>query len=604
MVASNPTGIGFNEVTSTTGIIFVPFTKVQLSYKEWKLVYFYDLNKYYKEVTIIEHFYNRLTKICDRTSTSGQEDFANTCHLAISHVKYHMEKVLESRNIIKSYNSFTIRKRRAPLNVVGSLASSLFGVLDQSDADRYNSEIMRIKNDQNYQNELLKKQTLITERLTQSTNITLSEIITGLTKINDSLTDLITSKNWSAIRQNFNAITATLALILIDHDQITDEIKSILSHTLKGEVIDLIPINQLRDNLNVINGKIAKNEEMAIDLKMESVYNIFKTSTIHTILKNDIVIIEIGIPILEMEELDIFRAIPIPTRIGQEYAMILPSSDMFITNAEKSQYIPWSTQELSECINRNSKGVICKQIEPIRNGEHNTCELTLLSKPYIKSLPQNCVTRKVPSGNYIIYLHELNKFFCVIDSPIQFQTICPNTTDTFKMEKSGILEIKNNCYIKSEDFIIKSHTIKRYESGEIIKPKFNLSDIINTESELHNKPNRGKSEIFIKDHYTDFNAIANDISKLRDDEEDKRLLHAYNDKIRILNASSVGIISTLILLATIFIGLKIRKHLSLAKTEKKPSNDIEMQTENTSTDSKNYAEIKRQPTPFSRRSLS
>lgn len=490
------------------------------------------------------------------------------------------------------------------MNFVGSVASALFGVLDQEDADRYNSEIIKVKADQNYQNELLQKQTLIMKRLTQSTNTTLADIISRLNNINKSLNELIENNNWSEIKQNFNTIAATLALTLIDHDQITNEIKGILSHTLKGEIIDLIPINQLEDNLYFINDQVAKDEELAIEFKTESVYNIFKTATIHSILRNNIVIIEIGLPILELEEFDIFRSIPIPTKVEQNYVTILPSSNMFITNTEKTQYIPLSDQEFGDCISRDANRVICKQIVPIHNGEDNTCELILLSKPYMKSLPQNCEIRTLPSKNYIIYLHELNKFFCVIETPIQFQTICPNGTEAFKMENSGILEIMNNCYIKNENFIIKSHTVEQYKNNVVINPKFNLSNIMGKRSKKLKGAINEKSEIFIRNHFADFNAIANDISRLQADEDDRKLLENYNGKVENLKISAGSLIMILTFVTMGFIGLKIRKHLSSRKLQPKNSNDIEMQASMFNGQNDNYAEIRREPTPFVRRSLS
>lgn len=587
-------------MTSTTGIMFVPFTKVQLSYKDWKLVYYYDLNKYYEEVEVIEHFYFRLNEMCGQASISVQDDFANTCHLAIIHAKSHLDKIVENRNIIESYNSYGIRKRRAPLNLVGSLASSLFGVLDQADAERYSAEISKIKADQSHQSELLKKQTLITERLTQSTNTTLNDIIFKLNDMNKSLNNLIENKDWTAIRQNFNTMATTLALILIDHDQITMEIKSILSHALKGEIIDLIPTDQLEENLYFINDNVARNEELAIHFQMESIYNIFKTASIHSVLKNNLVIIEIGLPIIEMEEFDIFRAIPVPTRVNNSFVTIMPSSNMFISNNEKTQYIPLSEQEFNDCMSRDSNSIICKQNEPIHNGEDNTCELMLLSKPYMKSLPQNCEIRTVPAKNYIIYLHEPNKFFCVVKTPIEFQTICPNKSDTFKIENSGILQIHNDCYIKNENFIIKAHSTNQYTNKEVINPKFNLSEIIKTTNAR--KPD-GKSEIFIKDHFSDFNAIADDVSKLEKEEEDQLLLENHENQIKVLNISTSSVMTILTLIIIVFIGLKMKKYFTSFKQNNTASADIEMQANNIHQSNDNYAEIQRAPTPFIRRSL-
>lgn len=603
MVASNPRGIDFTEMNNTAGIIFVPFTKAQLSYKEWKLVYYYDLNKYYEEITIIEHFYYRLNQICNEALATEQETFANNCHLAVSHAGYHMNQIMDNKNIINSFNSHKNRKRRSPFNIIGNVAGSLFGVLDQEDAERYNSEINKIKSDQNYQNELMKKQTLITERLTKATNNSLNDVISKLNNMDKSMSNMIINKKWTEITQNFNTMAATLALILIDHDQITTEIRGILSHTLKGEIIDLIPIEQLEDNLIFINNHVGKNEELAIDFMRDGVYGIFKTASIHSILRNNLVLIEISLPILELEEFEIYRAIPIPTKVNDKYVTILPSSDLFITNTEKTQYIPLSEQELKNCIKRNTGKFICKQNEPIHNGEENTCELMLLAKPYMQSLPKNCEIRTVPTKNYIIYLHESNKFFCVINTPIQFQTICPNETDVFKIENTGILKIHNHCYIKNENFIIKSHSTNQYEKNEVIKPKFILSDIINPKTRTMSNSVKEESEIFIRNHFSDFHEISDDISKLIEDEENKQLLYHYDGKIRTLNFSTGGIITILASIVILIFTLKIRKILKTQKENKNKINtDIEMQANTQPNET--YAEIQRAPTPFVRRTIS
>lgn len=599
MVTSDPMGIDFTEVTSSTGIVFVPFSKVQLSYKEWKLIYYYDLSKYYEEVEVIQHFYFKLKRICNQAESP---EFTNNCHLAIHHAKYHIDKIIESKTIIDSYNSHKNRVRRSPFDIVGTLANSLFGVLDQEDADRYNTEIGRLRTDQNYQNELIKKHTLITERLTQSTNTSFSEIISKLNRMDHSLDNLAAGTNWSEITQGFNTMTATLALVLIDHDQMTSEIKSILSHTLRGEVIDLVPVTQLEENIHFIKEKLSKTEELAIRPDRESIYNIFKTSTVHSILRNRLVMIEIRIPILESEEANIFRAIPVPTQIDNDYVMILPTSDMFITNAERSQYIPLNNDEFRDCIRKDAETVICRQNGPIHNGEENTCELALLTKPYMNSLPRTCTVKTVPSKNYFIYLHEVNKFFCVIDTPIQFQVICPNTTDAFKMDQSGMLRIHNDCYIKSENFIIKSHSTGMRTNAELISPKFNLMEIIGQTHKSIENPIDNKSEIFIKDHFEDFNSIAQDISKLRNEQKNREIIEKCDKQITKLSFSTGGTASILILSLMILITLKIRKHFKIRKTTDIELQDIpqpELQTDSQSEENLNN----RRPTPFTRRSL-
>lgn len=599
MTFANQNGMEFTEMKSTTGIIFVPFTQVQLSYKEWKLIYYYDLDRYYEETLIIEHFFVRLGQICTQLMTVKDQEMGSNCQLAVSHARYHFEKILEDKDIIDSYNSATIRKRRSPFNFVGTLAHSLFGVLDQDEADKYNAEIEKLKNDQNYQGELIEKQILISERLTEATNNSLGEIVTKLNTLDASLNNFVAKQNWSRLAQNFNTMASTLTLILMDHDRISTEIKTILSHALRGEIVDLIPIGQLTENLGFINDKIARDEELAIEFNKESPYNIFKTATIHSILRNKMVIIEVGLPILSLEVSDIFKAIPIPTRVGGEYMMILPSSNMFITNADKSQYIPLSEEELKQCIPRGGGKLICRQMEPIHNGEENVCELTLLAKPYMNVLPRNCAVKSVPAHNYFIYLHEVNKFFCVIDTPTQFQCICPHSTDAIKLETTGIMTIREGCYLKNERFIIKSHSISRMRNSKIINPKFDLANIVDPKNNMSMEKGR-RGEIFIKNHFSEFNTIAEDISKLRKDRADQIRIREYESGFAKMKFS-IGGLSTFIVLATIVaVSLKLIAWRKIRSQKEATKTDLELKE--VTINDEPYAEVKRKPTPFARRS--
>lgn len=47
----NSFGYQFENSTDDAGILFVPLNRVQLTYDEWHLCFYYDLHEYYEGVT-------------------------------------------------------------------------------------------------------------------------------------------------------------------------------------------------------------------------------------------------------------------------------------------------------------------------------------------------------------------------------------------------------------------------------------------------------------------------------------------------------------------------------------------------------------------------
>lgn len=335
-------------------VIFVPIADTYLTYKEWRVVYYYDLGEYYQEIEMMEQFFKRLERIC-MNGTNRPQDLTESCKLTLTHAANHLETIQRNREIIKSYGSIVSREKRAPLNVVGSLANTLFGILDQDDAARYDAEIQKLKVDQKFAAELLKQNTVLTERTIRAMNTTFSGINRKLKELEATIQDLDNQTDAIKIGTIFNMMSNALTMIFIDHDQLNSEIRKILAHTLRGEITDIIPMNQLKQDLKYVEQHTERDEELTIDLEHESVYHVFRAASIHSALRGHLIMMELRIPILDSEIYKLYRAIPIPTKAGKEYAIIMPNSNLFLANKARTKYVPITKDEFHDCriINAN-----------------------------------------------------------------------------------------------------------------------------------------------------------------------------------------------------------------------------------------------------------
>lgn len=576
-------GITYTEANDASGIIFVPIADTYLTYKEWRIVYYYDLKEYYDEIRMMKQFFGRLERICNN-GKNKTDDLTDSCDMTLTHAANHLESIQRNRDIIGSYDSIPIRRTRAAINIVGSLANSLFGILDQEDAARYDAEIQKLKTNEKFATELLKQNTVITERIIKTVNATFFDVNRKLKELEATIEDLDNQTDSIKISTIFNMMSNTLTLIFIDHDQLNTEIRNILAHTLKGEITDIIPVNQLKHDLQHVESQLEKGEEIAINLENESIYHIFRAASIHSALRGNLILMELRIPILDSETYKLYRAIPIPTKTETEYAIILPNSNLFLANMARTKYVPITKDEFQDCRTINANKYVCKQYEPIFTEPENVCELILLSKPFTKQIPKSCTIQMVPAQNYYLPLDEMNKYYCVITTPVETQVLCKNGTVPLELTTSGILEIHENCRIQTENQTLRAHSVHRETGTEIITPKFNLAKLMRSESAVK-RTKIDSTNIFLKDHDSGLEAIANDLYESRRKQDD--LLKNISQDIEIKSirwtlGGVTGIASLLTIGLTIFTIVKnyttILTCLScIPSCRKKTETDIEMQ---------------------------
>lgn len=76
-----------------------------------------------------------------------------------------MQEIEHKNQLLYKGNKY-MRHKRAPLDIIGTIANRLFGVLNQEDADNIAAHIDRVKTYENHLMDLLKNQTSIIESTT------------------------------------------------------------------------------------------------------------------------------------------------------------------------------------------------------------------------------------------------------------------------------------------------------------------------------------------------------------------------------------------------------------------------------------------------------
>lgn len=168
-------GMKFTPENNMAGIIFSPVSQVQLSYLNWHLLYYYDLTEFNTEIETINESIEKLENMCSEKIETEKTKGNGTCSILIQQLKRQCFTLEHKNNIIRAYQTRKDRRRRAAMEIVGTLAHGLFGILDADTARHYDGEIDKLKQNNKYQIDLMKRQTLIIEKTVKLQNITAND---------------------------------------------------------------------------------------------------------------------------------------------------------------------------------------------------------------------------------------------------------------------------------------------------------------------------------------------------------------------------------------------------------------------------------------------
>ncbi|KAF9813615.1 hypothetical protein SFRURICE_014993 [Spodoptera frugiperda] len=155
-----PTTASFNykQLNSNQTLYFDPLGKMQLIRDKWKLVTYYDMSPYWQGDKAVKDFTNYLEKTCETIKEPSH------CHMILLQIRHDYNELQYYNQLLLSQHYNTrMRTRRGLINAVGSIANSLFGVLDESFAEKYKQDIELVHRNQNHLAELWKNQTSIVE---------------------------------------------------------------------------------------------------------------------------------------------------------------------------------------------------------------------------------------------------------------------------------------------------------------------------------------------------------------------------------------------------------------------------------------------------------
>lgn len=172
------------EIPQSSGIYYEQLETVQFYETSWNIVTYLELSTFEEKLNYLDSIYSKTKQLCQHKFLN-EISFCNNNKILDQLIPsiYKHEKTLKT--LIGNH-----RQKRALLNIVGSLFRSVFGTLDEVDAEFYNDAINRVNQNENHLVDLIKQQVQVVKTTITNFNNTIISLNNNKIIFNENLSKL------------------------------------------------------------------------------------------------------------------------------------------------------------------------------------------------------------------------------------------------------------------------------------------------------------------------------------------------------------------------------------------------------------------------------
>lgn len=480
-----------SQIDHNPGIYFEERGKVELFTTQWKLIAYYDLTSFNGALTQAEFYVNEINNLCKQLE--GKPNFDLLCSSAVAEVSHLMNDIKLKFSLIQPKHK--PRNKRALVNVIGTISKSLFGTMDEDDAKFYDKQIEKLKYNENYLLELVKNQTLIIETTTNMFNkseITIESqfkaINSKIEDVKDAVDGLVNQTSDQSTILKIESLTSLLTLLIIRYQNTISDILDVLVNAKNGTPHPtIITPDQLKNVLLKIKQELPGDLQLPYLGIENDILPLYEISSMSATIRKEKVIYEFKIPLPFRENFQLYKVIPLPTRLNNKLVFVQPTSKYLIIDYKKENYYNIESEDLNHCKNLNNN-FLCEMSHPLFNTNSNNpkCEIQLLQR--IQSFPTSCEIKESNVSTVWIQVSQHNTWLFSSLGKYIIDEICQDIVVTHTLEGTAILELTGNCFLKSKDITIRSKIEKSTFVYNSFIPALNISEIKNNYPQHEPKP--------------------------------------------------------------------------------------------------------------------
>ncbi|KOB76793.1 hypothetical protein OBRU01_05243 [Operophtera brumata] len=440
------------QFTSNQSLYYDPVGKMQLIRDQWKIVCYYDMRPYWQGDKAVNSFTKYLEQTCDKVKE------ASHCNMILLQVKYdYSELQYYNQLLLNQHFGERSRTRRGLINAVGSIANTLFGVLDQSFADKYQQDIELVNSNEKHLLKLWKNQTSVVEaeynvlkRTEQAIESQHKLLNRHLNFISQSTKQLQKEYESMSILQEFTLAAMATTNMVQNLRRIQDTILDTLTDIYHGKInLHLLTPKQLSGELQVVSSQISKELTLPIDNIQTNLYKIYQLLKIKARMTKDYVIFEISLPLISRDSFQLYHLIPVPLQISSDMISINLVTDYIATNLMRDSYLPVTSIDFLSC-EYQDEAYICQPQVPIQH-------LSLEERFCQTDRNNTCKIKRESCQNKWVQLHDPSFYLYFACNTYSLTIVCDRETRVRQISKAGLIHLSKQCTAKGRDVTLHSY---------------------------------------------------------------------------------------------------------------------------------------------------
>ena len=447
-IAAINNAIEIHYLDSNSGMYFEDLGKLNILTSEWNIITYYDLSNYWIEEKNIQLCIRQLQKLCE--TSLNDNDIVDLCSSVIILLSHRLKNIQHKNDYIFDRTE-NRRRRRGLVNVIGNIAHELFGVMDNKDAQSIDNHFKEIKLQADYHLDLLKNQTSIVETTVNIMKHQSSETIKHIQTLDERISRMSNSAVKSIHNNSVVQMIISKITLLIEYYEATQEaLYGVLTDLQHGNLHPLLLTHeQLKQQLQLIRQHISPTSKLVTN----NMRTLMKLTSVLIKLNKDKVIFKLKIPIVDVDQFNLFYMVPIPSTHNNRILKIIPKKEFIAINKHKDKYFLLTPVELSLCTRVELQNIVCKQpiIERINDFKEN-CELALMNHKTINA--SKCKIEETQFRQIWIPLKSPNRFLFHSTDPSMINIVCNEQSFSQSVQGTGIAHVMNECSIMDETSIL------------------------------------------------------------------------------------------------------------------------------------------------------
>lgn len=467
-------------LVNNAGIYYESMGKAYTTQSDWNMIVYFDLEKFDKELELVNNAIQKLSNMCKLMSNNYENAVTGPkyqCSSTINLLRTQFNDMMDMHSLIQMNKQATRIKRVAPFAGVGWLGHALFGIMDADSAERIEQQIATCQQDYNYQRKLIEDQTSVIDLTTNLMKESQIMIDKKFNSLSNAMSQLHNETDLVRKREQLLGWVFQLSLIIDRLEKIQHNIINMLTDLQQGHVSSyLFTPKQFKHELETINDHIPSGQRLPLNPQhdMTAFYEIMRGQM--RVTKNSI-LIQIHLPLVSIEEFQVYHLIPVPIRHGHEHISIIPESPYLLITLKRNTFYQMNEQDLNQCIKPHGTAMICPAGQPINSVEssRSKCERDLLTGQQDFG---HCHILADTVTDVWTPLKTSNKWIYTLKETTLINIVQSSNVDTVTLQGSGILVIQPGCELSHDGVTITGRSSLTTTSNMDFTPLVNLSDFV------------------------------------------------------------------------------------------------------------------------------